>query len=202
MSLPKVFTESERAYIKRRLMDEAGVCLAQFGVRKTTVDELVKRVNIPKGTFYLFYESKEILLFEVINSFHDEIQSDLIKEIDAMNGDVTVDQVTALIFRLYKKVAASFLLPLMTNGEMEFLMRKLPLAVVRDHAERDDLSIERVLALLPNPKAGNVKTFSAALRAVFLSMLHRREIGDEVFDDALQIMIRGVVRQMLVGDAL
>ncbi|WP_286081321.1 TetR/AcrR family transcriptional regulator [Parablautia intestinalis] len=32
----------------------------------TTVDEIVKRVNIPKGTFYLFYKSKELLLFEVI----------------------------------------------------------------------------------------------------------------------------------------
>nr|WP_277934491.1 TetR family transcriptional regulator [Parablautia intestinalis] len=26
----------------------------------TTVDEVVKRVNIPKGIFYLFYKSKEL----------------------------------------------------------------------------------------------------------------------------------------------
>ena len=35
------------------------------GVKKTTVDELVKRTGIPKGTFYLFYPSKEMLLFDV-----------------------------------------------------------------------------------------------------------------------------------------
>ena len=60
--MPKTFTDSEREYIKERLIEEAKKSLSQHGIRKTTVDELVKRVNIPKGTFYLFYESKERLL--------------------------------------------------------------------------------------------------------------------------------------------
>jgi AcrR family transcriptional regulator len=39
----------EREYIKKRLMEEAQDCLRLYGIRKTTVDELVKRANIPKG---------------------------------------------------------------------------------------------------------------------------------------------------------
>ncbi len=35
--------------------------MQEKGVKKTTVDELVKRVGIPKGTFYLFYPSKDCL---------------------------------------------------------------------------------------------------------------------------------------------
>lgn len=46
----------------------------QFGVKKTTVDELVKRVSIPKGTFYLFYPSKEQLFFDVFLDKHNAIQ--------------------------------------------------------------------------------------------------------------------------------
>ena len=61
-----MFVKQEREYIRKRLKEEAAECLARYGVRRTTVDELVKRVNIPKGTFYLFYKSKELLLFEVI----------------------------------------------------------------------------------------------------------------------------------------
>lgn len=63
--MPKSYSEQEREYIKTRLKEEAAKCLAQYGVRRTTVDEIVKRVNIPKGTFYLFYKSKELLLFDV-----------------------------------------------------------------------------------------------------------------------------------------
>lgn len=39
--------------------------MQEKGVKKTTVDELVKREGIPKGTFYLFYPSKEMLLYDV-----------------------------------------------------------------------------------------------------------------------------------------
>ena len=82
--MPKSYSESERAYIKERLMEEAEKCLAQYGIRKTTVDELVRRVNIPKGTFYLFYESKERLLFDVILRLNDEIQEQLLQEISGL----------------------------------------------------------------------------------------------------------------------
>lgn len=200
--MPKIYSENERAYIRQRLMEEAKVCLSRFGMKKTTVDELVKRVNIPKGTFYLFYESKELLFFDVICVFHDEIQSDLMKQIDAMNKELTMDKVTSMIFGLYKKVEESFLFPFMTNGDMELLMRKLPMEVVKNHAEKDDLSIERLLVMLPRVKKENIKTFSAAFRAIFLSMLHKREIGDDVFDDALKIMIHGIIIQMFEVDVL
>ena len=53
--MPKSYSEQEREYIRKRLKEEAAKCLARYGVRRTTVDEIVKRVNIPKGTFYLFY---------------------------------------------------------------------------------------------------------------------------------------------------
>ena len=59
--LPKSYSDQERAYITKRLKEEAAACMGKFGIRRTTVDELVKRVKIPKGTFYLFYPSKELL---------------------------------------------------------------------------------------------------------------------------------------------
>lgn len=56
--MPKSYSEQEWEYIRKRLKEEAAKCLARYGARRTTVDEIVKRVNIPKGTFYLFYKSK------------------------------------------------------------------------------------------------------------------------------------------------
>ena len=56
--MPRAYSDQERAYIRQRLHEEAILCIKQYGMRKTSVDELVRRVNIPKGTFYLFYPSK------------------------------------------------------------------------------------------------------------------------------------------------
>ena len=201
--MPKTFSDNERAYIKKRLMEEAQACLAQFGMRKTTVDELVKRVNIPKGTFYLFYPSKELLLFEVFCTLHDELQVTLLRWIDELQGNINANTVTELIFRLYKQVDSTFLYAFIASGDLEMLVRKLPPEVATAHAQEDDFNMERLLSLLPGVRTeGNIKVFSAVLRAIFCTMLHKKEIGEDVFDDAVRVMLRGVVVQLFEGETL
>jgi AcrR family transcriptional regulator len=194
--MPKTFTDKEREYIKKRLMEEAQDCLRLYGIRKTTVDELVKRANIPKGTFYLFYDSKELLFYDVLCSVHDELHADLRRRLEALGEPAAADQVTELGLGLYKKVEASFLYKFITGGDLELLMRRLPPEVARAHAEKDDFSMEQLIAMAPGIKGDSTKKYSAAMRAIFLSMLHKHEIGEEVFEDALRLMIRGVVMQM------
>ena len=200
--MPKTFSDHERAIIKQRLMEEAENCLVQYGVRKTTIDELVKRVNIPKGTFYLFYSSKELLLYEVFCKFHDAIHEKMLSEIAAIKTDVTPLKLTELIFQLYKMVQNSFLLRFMTEGEMELVIRKLPPEVLRNHFDKDDFSIEQLFSLIPDLKTNQIQVYSAALRGVFISMLHKQEIGEDVFDEAMKVMINGVVMQMFEGDII
>lgn len=198
--MPKAFSENERNFIKQRLIEEAEHCLIRYGARKTTVDELVKRAGIPKGTFYLFYDSKELLFYDVFNKFHDEIHEKMRSELAYMQQDISPSGLTRLIFDLYKQVEGSFMLRFMTEGDLEMMLRKLPPGAAVKHAEKDDFSIEQLISSVPGLKTDRVRIFSAALRGVFLSMLHKREVGDEVFDDALRVMIHGIVIQMFGGE--
>ncbi|MDF2588172.1 MAG: TetR family transcriptional regulator [Anaerocolumna sp.] len=197
--MPKTYTEKERQFIIKRLKEVANDCLCLYGVKKTTVDEIVKRVNIPKGTFYLFYESKESLLFDVINDLHESIQSEFIHEVSALGGQLTTDKITNILCNLIKKLDETCLLKIMTNGDMELLMRKLPDKVVEEHLSHDDNSMEQFLRFIPNAESKNIKAFSGALRGVFLTMLNKREIGEDVFDEALKIMIHGIILQLMEG---
>lgn len=197
--MPKSFTESERNYIKTRLLEEAKDCLGRYGMKKTTVDELVKRVNIPKGTFYLFYETKELLFFDVLLKYHDELQNKLIERIEAIKEGINPATLTELIYELYKAVEDSFLLNFITSGDMELLLRKLPPETAGDHAIKDNLQVDRLFSLVPEMNSKKAEVFSAALRGIFLSMLHKHEIGADVFDYALKVMIHGVVIQMFGG---
>lgn len=199
--MPKTFSESERAYIKERLMEEAKSCLMQYGIRKTTVDELVKRVSIPKGTFYLFYESKERLIFDVVLQLNDEIQARMLDDVSALNGCVNADTLTELIFGLYKTLDNSFLPRLIADGELEFFMRTLPPELSKLHAEHDDLSVRELFRLLPGMREDRAEVYSAALRGVFLTLIHKSDIGEARFDEALRVLIYGVVRQMVENES-
>ena len=175
--MPKTFTDNEREYIKKRLTEEAQNCLKLYGIRKTTVDELVKRVNIPKGTFYLFFESKEALIYEVLCLFHDELQTGLMQELNDLGESLSAERLTELLLGLYKKLEGSFWYKLIASGDLELLMRRLPPKIALEHAKKDDFSIEQLVSMIPGIESNNIKPLSAALRAIFLSMLHRHEIG-------------------------
>lgn len=194
--MPKAYSDQERAYIRKRLHEEAVLCIKQYGMRKTSVDELVRRVNIPKGTFYLFYPSKEMLFFEVMMDFHDQVHAEVLRAVEALKEDMTPDTLTDLLFRFYKMTDDSVLMPMIVSGDIELLMRKLPDEVVAAHQAQDDFSVEQMAALLPGMEGENIERFSAALRAVFLLLLHKREIGAPVFDDVLKMLLRGVALQL------
>ena len=42
----------------------------------------------------------------------------------------------------------------------------------------------------------DTKAISAAFHAIYFSTLHKKQIGEAMYEDALRILIDGVVRQM------
>ena len=198
--MPKTFSEHERTYIKNRLIEEAEICLGIYGVKKTTIDELVKRVNIPKGTFYLFYASKEILFFDVINKYHQQVNNEINDQLNKMSEPLSIETLTTLIFKMYQSVYSSFIYQLIKANELELIIRKLPLKLKIDHIDNDDFNVEILLKQIPGTDQTKISIYSTSLRAVFLAMLHKQEIGDDRFDDVIRLMIRGIVMQIFKGE--
>lgn len=196
--MPKSYSEEEREYIKKRLKEEAAKCLAQYGVRRTTVDEIVKRVNIPKGTFYLFYKSKELLLFEAIQEQHEIVNRELYQAISNLaTKELSAEELTDVIFEFYKMTERMPILKLLDLGEVELLVRKLPREIVEEHLQDDTDTIEKMFALLPIKKEVDIKVMSAIFHAIYYATLHKSEIGEEHYDVALHTLIYGVVTQVI-----
>lgn len=195
--LPKIYSDHERAYIKKRLKEEAAYCLSVLGIRRTTVDKLVERVKIPKGTFYLFYESKELLLFEVLMEQHEIIEKQLIDGIKALQQPVTIEGLTEIIYRCFKATDESSLLRLLTTGEIDLLYRKLPKEVMQTHFLQDSTMINNLVGRVSCSDKINPDHFAAAFRNLFIGMIYKREMGEEYYNEALKLTIRGLVLQML-----
>ena len=195
--MPKSYSEQERAYIRERLKEEAADCLATYGVRRTTVDEIVRRVNIPKGTFYLFYQSKELLLFEVIQEQQQSINRRLFQVISGLSGTkVSAEELTDAIYAFYKMAEEMPILKLIGTGEVELLARRLPREVVQAHLQDDTDTIGEMLSLLPVAKDVDINAISAAFHAIYYATLHKAEIGEK-YDQALRALIYGIVTQIL-----
>ena len=198
MALPKSYSDQERAYITKRLKEEAAACMGQFGIRRTTVDEIVRRVHIPKGTFYLFYPSKELLLFEVIQEQHEQVNRELVQALSGLAGaSPTAEDITDVIFSFYRMTEDMPIFRLMDSEDIELLVRKLPQEVVKAHLREDTDTIRKLLTLLPAKKDVDLEVLSAAFHAIYYATLHKKEIGEAHYEQALRLLIHGVVTQII-----
>jgi len=198
--MPKSFSEKERDIITSDLRRAAAESMQRVGIKKTTVDELVKAARIPKGTFYLFYDSKELLLFEVIKQWHDELHTELAAKAATLAKNTDANSITELIMSVFREVFDTGFYELMVSGELDALIRRLPDSVMREHLKSDEKDMEIIFSLLPETDEHKKRLFSAAMRALFFTVAHKREIGEDIFDDTLRLCLRGLVLQMLEGE--
>lgn len=195
--MPKSYSEQEKEYIRKRLKEEAAKCLAQFGIRRTTVDEIVKRVKIPKGTFYLFYQSKELLLFDVILEQHDMIEKRMMDEFSKIDlSSVSVEQLTDVIFHFYQITEENPILNILNSDEVELLARKLPSEVLASHLEHDHTMVDELFAALPMKQEVDINSITSAFRAIYFFTLHKEEIGELHYASSLRLLIKGLLIQM------
>lgn len=193
----KAFGDNERNIIRNKLREGATECLQNFGVRKTTVDELVKRAGISKGAFYIFYPSKEALFFEVMTEFQIKLQNQFIKEATEKKDNLTSDAIAVLLYDLIKEVEHSFMITMLHNGDIDYLMRKLPENIIAAHQAEDDLLSGKLLKLFPcDSDYDKTALLSASFRAVAMTITAKKAIGEQYFDKVLMIMIKGIVNEL------
>ncbi len=95
------FTDAERAEIRNKLKTICRESWKIQGYRKTSVDSLCKEAGISKGAFYLFYDSKEQLFYEIIAEMQTDIYKAAVEEMEAFPGCGGVQKALKRIYRMY-----------------------------------------------------------------------------------------------------
>ncbi|QTD41774.1 TetR/AcrR family transcriptional regulator [Sporosarcina sp. Te-1] len=191
--MAKGFSEEERILINEQLLNSAEECWSIYGLKKTTVDELVKRVGISKGAFYLFYPSKELLFFKVLERIDERVKCKMLENAQASNEEpkqIFIHTVQELFLEIQKN---PWLLNLQ-NGDYEHIIKKLPKEEIAQHLKKDEEGIARLLTYLNiDHDSGFV---SSALKSIFFTLLHKNEIGEDHFDQVIQLFIKSLANQL------
>ena len=72
--MPPAFTDKEKKRLRDRLLKLGRRLFAQYGLKKTSLEDLTQPLGIAKSTFYLFFESKEALYFELLLQMRREVE--------------------------------------------------------------------------------------------------------------------------------
>ncbi len=193
--MPKIYTEEEKEKIRESLRKNASKCLAIYGVKKTTVDELVKRAGIPKGTFYLFYKNKEELFFDVLLNFSSRMENMYLQMLQNLDENHIVtsltDVFTEIAIQIYKEGIFRFL----SSSEMELVERRLDDKSVENANLMRKEMLKNLFSYFSIDDDSDISSFSDGFGAVMYILLHADRIPG--FEKTLRFIIRGLVLQMV-----
>lgn len=190
------FDENERDTIRRALMEKGKELFARHGLKKTSVSDLTQAAGIAQGTFYLFFASKEELLFEILENEEREMR----KESEAlMTSEEHVEEYfRKLLTRALEYMESNELLKRIHQGnEMERVLRKLPKEKVEQHMNNDASYLLPMVELLK--KKGGLsdikpETVVGILRSFFLLSMYKREIGEDAYPDVMRFFIDAIAQ--------
>ena len=89
--------EQQKEEKKQSLVQSAWDLFLEKGVSKTSVDEIVRRANVAKGTFYLYFRDKNDLLQSVVDRTCTHILRDAYEHVKRCKTDDFVENVVMLI---------------------------------------------------------------------------------------------------------
>jgi Transcriptional regulator len=195
--MPKTYNEIERNHIRQTLRAAGAKALYLFGVKRTTVDYLVEEAHLAKGSFYLFYKSKEELFYDIYCNFFRETEQRYLENLQELDENKIVTSLTSIFSEIicdfYKKGIYRFF----EEENHTLVMRKIPDEEKELNERRIEGMVGKILAYFYIEDKKDIARFTSALSLLFLTLPAAEKVPN--IKEALELLIRGLVLQ-LVGE--
>ncbi|HMO56134.1 MAG TPA: TetR/AcrR family transcriptional regulator [Roseiflexaceae bacterium] len=189
--MPRGFHEHERVRIRARLQAAAHEGLATIGFRKLSVAAMARAAGISKGAFYLFYASKEELLFDVLAGFEATYHQQLLT-IAAQPSGTPPERIRGLLEHALLAWKREPLFRFFGSDEYRMLLQALPPAALAAGMQADLRFAEQLIAIWR--AQGMVIEWQPALfvnlmRALFLVALHETDFDPAIYPQMIAELV-------------
>lgn len=185
------FTDAERRAIRDALLDEGRRLFTTVGLRKTSLDELTRPAGIHKTSFYAFFPSKEALYLELLAQEGPGVQARTVEH--ALTATDPAEALRRFLTSITAELTTNPVVRRLVShpDELRMVARKVgpeqlqsaadALAPMVDFVEREQ-------------RAGRIvdrdaRVIVGVLRAVTMLTLHRDDIGSDIYDAVLELVI-------------
>ena len=176
--MPRGFTDQEKVRIQKDLLSVGTRKLLTVGVRKTTVEDLAYSVNISKGAFYKFFDSKEALFFSVIEEMEANIKQRLTRDLIHLNAA----NAESLLKSMLKKLMRSEEVRTFTSfhEDTDLIIQGIGQHTISQHNKTDLETIQAIFSVLAEK---DIPVYMSAEKAVaFSRALFWIQMGQQSFE--------------------
>nr|WP_072515012.1 TetR/AcrR family transcriptional regulator [Ndongobacter massiliensis] len=188
------FTEYEKEQLRKALLKETRCCAVTLGMKKTSVDQLTRAVGIAKGSFYKFYESKEMLFFAVLEGIHTELYGVADLALNKNVGLPAAERAAQAVLAVCKRLSDTGDMIFIEN-DAKLLLQRLPEDVKNVHYHDDETHIRQLLEKYDLVLKRETSLAAATVRELILTVSRKEQIG-ELYPQLLETLVHGACREL------
>jgi AcrR family transcriptional regulator len=189
--VPKAWSKQEKEKVKAVLKKVGKRLFEKFGLKKTTVDDIVQAAKISKGAFYHFYQSKEELYFEIVEELEKENKTKIFSRL-SQPGKSIRESFRSFLNELFAMMTENPIYSQLSNTDYEYLLRKLPEETVNAHVKRDFAQFASHFAVWMEEgymRKVSLEALSGLMLTLFYFIMHREEFDIIDYNGAKQLWI-------------
>jgi AcrR family transcriptional regulator len=185
--MPRIYSDEKREELKKSLLAAALELIKRQGLRKMAISELTERVGIAQGTFYNFFPSKEMIVYELARSYQASLDFRM-DSLLARKGYLDRQDVGEL-YRDIMLRDEDNVLRYLSPADLQTLMTRLP----GDYAQKLADSRERLEGNIARLKGGR-KTVDTAACLDWIQLMSLAVSNRGLFlQDGFEKMIDGLI---------
>ncbi len=168
-----------------------------YGLKKTSIDDIVNACNIGKGTFYRFFQSKEELYFTILEK-EEEFRTKLIEEM-LLTDNKPKEAFKTFLKNVFEYISDNQFLSRVIDGEdVDILFRKLPKERLENHFKKDEEIVTLIIAKWKNLdvlKEENPVILTGILQSLFYLFTFKDKLGKNfplIIDRLIDFIVEGI----------
>lgn len=186
------FSDSEKENIRQKLLDEGEKLFVVYGLKKVTIDDLIKAVNIAKASFYTFYESKEYLYMDIVQGIQQKIFADLEFLLDN-NTSLSDKERVKQVFSVMSECMVRFpILAQIDSSTIEIMSRKVSKERMMDYY-KSNFDAAQSMDNHGIRFSCDIKIVSLVFQAIYRSWIGLQEVSADEQAAVTEILLSGAI---------
>jgi len=190
------FGEQEKERIKQCLLKEGEHLFSVYGLKKVTIDDIVKSVNIAKASFYKFYDGKEYLFFDIVQKEQNKIFEEL-EDVLIASKDKSDKERVKLVFYMMSDLMRKY--PILTGIDketVELIARKVSPQRLEEYIKQGFDTV-KVMEAQGIKFKYDTKVISQLFQSLYQSWIALQDQTQEIKAQVINIMLDGIIEKII-----
>lgn len=190
------FSEQGKIRVKQCLMEEGERLFQSFGLKKVTIDDIVKAANIAKASFYKFYEGKEYLFLDIAQKQQKEVFQ-ILEDVLVKSSEKDDRERVRLVFWSMAELMQKYPFLANINGETaEIIARKVSSERLKEYSKQGFDAVKTMEQHGIRFKF-STKTVSQLFHTTYQVWLGLQQKPEDEQKEIISIIIEGIIQQIV-----